>query len=229
MDQPLTCRITTLGSDDIGEETERLVKYYKANSDIGNRVRDPLQLIHTVKKKKFYIVEDEYGSIHGVAACFDFFGRYKEAGGTRITKNGFNLQKILHWCRSINEVFIEPPDEKYFSIIAEWNDRSIRNTEGCGFRRWDPDDVFIREVIQNDDPSYKQSKAFFELDLSNNSQVFKNHAQLLLDLFHNPVRLNGHTGHKLRLILDFPLMRTQELREGIVERIARGEMTLPLR
>ena len=205
------------------EEFDRLSAFYSQNPAPQLSRRDPIQLIHSIKNNQLYKIEDSNDHLRGVSFCFSHGSRYTESGGTLITLNGFGLQRYLHMTRILNEYLMKPPKEAYFCAILSSNHKSISNTQRSGFAPWQPNSLFFHhvgiseeEVRQRDLLIYRVLRKFVIVS-----------AVELLRLYENPIIEHRISDRQIRIILDFPLFTNDSLREGVVRRIANGEVSDP--
>lgn len=204
---------------DNDQEIDVITRFYEENRHEGNRVRDPLEMIRSISEKKFFFINDNAGSIVAAGGCFSS-GVHREVGATRVIKNGFGFQRILHYIRTVSEFFWDPPAGKYFTVIASWNKASITNTIRCFFSEFTPDKCFMTQIHK--DNSQNVTKRFFYLS----PDMVRKHAELIIRLDNQPVISNKNTGENVQLYIDVPLIRHSNLR-SIVEGIASGQVDIP--
>jgi hypothetical protein len=122
---------------------ETIKRYFLDNSSEYNSVRSDDILLERVSDRKFVVIEQNGVGIVGVSGTFDHGedGKYREAGATRITLNGFRFQRVLHFARSLHEFILDYSYTGYFSTVVDSNEGSINNLEAVGFERWSHPDT----------------------------------------------------------------------------------------
>ena len=127
-------------------------KFYADNAHAYNAARSDDLLLNTIQQnRKMLILQGPSGEVLGATAVFDLLdGRFREAGATRITLNGFRIQRIFHHLRAVHEHVMDHDYEAYFSTVVVSNKQSINNLEAVGFEMWDapaPDLVRYKKAL----------------------------------------------------------------------------------
>jgi hypothetical protein len=107
---------------------------------------------------------------------------WREAGGSRVVLGGFQLQRLMHYARSVHDYLLDPAREGYFAVAKDTPEaeRTNANIRAVGFEPWDPNQKLAehkRAHQKDDDP-----RAFYLLP----RDALPAHAQALLDLDVNP-------------------------------------------
>ncbi|MEM7226451.1 MAG: hypothetical protein AAF495_25995 [Pseudomonadota bacterium] len=133
------------------DSTERdfaaVKRFFLDNHSDYNKTRGDHLLLERIEAHHFVIIE-RAGAIVGVAGTFRHGpgGIYREAGATRITLNGFGLQRVTHYARSLHEHLLEPGYRDYYSTVVDANEASKHNMAKVGFVDWpDPPDGLSKQ------------------------------------------------------------------------------------
>ncbi|MBX3568902.1 MAG: hypothetical protein KF914_12645 [Rhizobiaceae bacterium] len=196
-------------------EVGRIYEFYEKNPSEFLRDRDPRQILESVKEAYGFTVESDAGEIVGVCFMFDYGGRDVEFGGTRITLNGFGLQKLLLQCRLAVAYSFDLFSRHCFTVVREANAASTRSVSTCGLPRRDDLARDLR-AYGVDDPS-RSNKPIFAIgrtiDVATEQLLAETRESLLA--LHGAGRIEKD-GKRLNVTLDFPLMRNPHLRAGLL-------------
>ena len=166
-------------------------RFFLANHSDYNKARGDLVLIERIGQHHFVIIE-QAGQVVGVAGTFRHGpnGIYREAGATRITLNGFGLQKLTHYLRSLHEHLLEPGYQAYYSTVLDANHPSKHNMAAVGFVDWpDPPAALIAHRGAIVTPARKVD--FMRLP----DRCLVDHAEALLALAAEPVLSRDDRAH----------------------------------
>lgn len=214
------------------EEASRILDYYEKHKHDGNRVRDPIDIINSLKVGAFYVIEDDQANPAGASASFGTFNKYVEAGGTRVTKEGFGFQKVFHWVRLIDFALFQTEDSVYFSVVADWNKQSISNIENSGFEQWKPTKPELALIGKLTEDSEAVGGILFYKQDGGVTPKVERAALNLLYLHENPVIKSRHVDETISLTLDVPLVNNNGLRSALQKladsATARGERPMKL-
>ena len=134
---PLQVTLRDSARDSAEPDFSDVRRFFLANHSDYNKARGDHVLLERIEEHHFVIIE-QAGAIVGVAGTFRHGrnGVYREAGATRITLNGFGLQKLTHYARSLHEHILEPGYQAYYSTVLDANHPSKHNMEQVGFVDW---------------------------------------------------------------------------------------------
>ncbi len=178
-----------------------------------------------VSDRKFVVIEQDGVGIVGVSGTFDHGkdGEFREAGATRITLNGFNFQRVLHYARSLHEFILDYSYTGYFSTVVDSNEGSINNLEAVGFERWshpDPALVAAKAALS------KPGRVVEYIHLTNEALV--SHARELLEIeespsLRRPNRSKPGEFETVDILLDLEILNEHH---PVVEQIASGNLAI---
>ena len=132
--------------DSVEADFPAVHRYFLEHHSAYNKARGDHLMLTRIKAHRFVIIE-QAGAIVGVAGTFRHgpHGIYREAGATRITLNGFGLQKVTHYARALHEHITAPGYRVYFGTVVDSNARSKHNMESVGFVAWpSPDQGLVK-------------------------------------------------------------------------------------
>ncbi len=132
--------------DSAEEDLPAVKRYFLDNHSDYNKARGDHVLLERIQAHHFVIIE-RTGAIVGVAGTFRHGpgGIYREAGATRITLNGFGLQRVTHYARSLHEHLLEPGYQAYYSTVVDTNEASKHNLAKVGWVDWPDPPVQLAE------------------------------------------------------------------------------------
>src|SRR5690606_18283560 len=113
-----------------------------------------------------------------------------ESGAARVILNGYNLQKLLLWARTVHTFLMDPPGKEFFSVVRENGgvdaQRSQASLVKSGFEVWNsvPDEARALKP---------EGRIFFRLP----REALVTHAKHLLAAEQNALT-HRQTGHVLR-------------------------------
>lgn len=200
------------------EESARIFEYYKCNSHKGNRLRDPLEMVETMKDGAFYLIEDSERNIVGASASFYYYDSFVEAGGTRITLGGYGLQKIFHWVRLLDFKIFEQKNTTYCSLVADWNENSIRNIEKTGFSEWSPSNAELTMIGKTtSDHEDRKAIRYYKMPQDKIEAAADAAALNVLHLNENPIVKSKYHNEQMAFALDIKLVENSDLRQILQE------------
>lgn len=196
-------------------EVGRIYEFYDKNPSEFLRDRDPRQILESVKEAYGFTVESNSGEIVGVSFMFDYGGRDIEFGGTRITLNGFGLQKLLLQCRLAVAFSFDLFSRHCFTVVRETNAASTRNVAMCGLPQRD-DLAHDLGAYGVEDPA-RSNKPIFAIGRTIDSKTERLLAETRESLLalHEVGHIDGH-GKLLNVTLDFPPLKNPHLRAGLL-------------
>ena len=179
--------------------------YFLAHHSAYNKARGDPVLLDRIEQHRFVMIEQDGVGLVGVAGTFRH-GAFREAGATRITLNGFGLQKVTHYARSLHEHIVGPPPDVYYATVIDSDRRSLENMEQVGFVPWtDPDPQLVSHRTAMAEP--ERVVDFLRLPQAR----LADHARALLDLeatpvLHRPDRTRPGRLEAARLTLDLEVL-----------------------
>ncbi len=210
---------------DGAEEVERIFRFYEENPHNGNRLRDPYQLITTMQRGAAWVVEDTNKKIYGVSFNFPYFDTWMEAGGTRVILEGYGIHKVFFWARILEYIIFCKPGTEYFTIVADWNEKSQKNIDAMGFVRWKPDASMLAAIGKLGEDTSAKEVFFCRLDQSVAESAACFAARQILSLNRNPILTNKRDNTEVHVILDLAVVRNNGLR-SLLEGMANSEPKL---
>lgn len=196
------------------EVAAELFDFYEAHEHKGNRVRNPVQIIKSIKDGAFYVIRNRQGEIIASTATFCHFNNHFEAGATRVLVGGYGFQKVFHWLRLVDFHLFEDVNSTYFTAVAKWNEKSIGNIEAVGFNRWKPTKTELAELgklsldTENDDSPY-----LYRITKENRKELASQSACRLLECYDNPIIASKYHEAKITLSLDIRLLKNNSIRK----------------
>ncbi|WP_139210120.1 hypothetical protein [Palleronia pelagia] len=192
---------------------ERVFDFYASNKHNFNAERDPMELLDSLGNGSAVYIEGPNKELVAASLTFRHSARLTEMGGTRVTLNGFGLQKPMKWYQAVSDHLFRPPEDMYFAVVTKGNIGSKKNILRCGFEQIDISSDFLFDLGIVSTPDELSNKEIFKFERDNLGEVC---CQLLL-LNENP-RLSNKHGEEILLRVEGKLCRHTGLRK-ILQRL----------
>lgn len=182
-------------------DLDRVLGFFKANSNANNAVREDYQLLTAIEDKTLLVVENkdtnELGAASGTFRYEE--GKYVEAGATFVKPNlrGFGIQPTTLWIRALKEDIENTNYDRFFAVVRSDNAVSANNLCTAGFEPVSPGAVVRR--LKN-----LVGKDYYELPRS----LRYEHAGLLLEAAAMPDRQRKN-GDTIFLEIDVEILRQE--------------------
>jgi hypothetical protein len=193
----------------------KVLHFYAQHSHPNLKARGDEAMIQAAREDRKLVLVLDGSEVVGAAATFEHLdGDYHEAGAARIIINGYGLQKVLVWARTIHTFLMDPPRGEYFSVVRDTEGADAQRSKTallkCGFEPWSDVPAEVRALKQ-------PGRAFFRLP----REALVEHAKDLLDV--RGAHRTSSTGQS-PIQLDLQLESINYYRDA-VERISRGDLT----
>ncbi len=208
MSQPLLLRHAT------SRDARKVADFYESNSHPNLKARGEEEMLAAAKVDRRLVMVLDGDEIVAAAAVFDHIdGSYFESGAARVILNGYNLQKLLLWARTVHTFLMDPPGKEFFSVVRENGgvdaQRSQASLVKSGFEVWNsvPDEARALKP---------EGRIFFRLP----REALVTHAKHLLAAEQNALT-HRETGQVLKLDLG---LESLSYHRDAVESLASGSL-----
>ena len=204
------------------EEAAKLFEFYDKNKHDGNRVRDPINILNALKSGQFFVVENSSGSILAASSTFNYGSIFIEAGGTRVLEEiqGLGIQKLFHHVRIVETAIFEDNYSDYITVVANWNDKSIKNIKKSGFKCWKPKKQDLAVLGKIDASGVEaENVSYYRIPKSDLHKNASDAAKNLMLLYNNPIIKSSHTEKVISLVLDIKILQNDRLKHLVEELI----------
>jgi len=175
-----------------GRDAKTVTAFYSQNAHDNLKRRGDDELIATMEHNRKLFILEAGGTVVGAAGVFEHFGgEYHECGAARVILNGYGLQRVLLWVRTIHTFMTDPPKHELFSVVTSIDNENCRRSFGslrsAGFEEW----TYVPEAVLK---AKGDTKRFLRLP----QQKLVLHAQELLKVQHGPLT-HRSTGDTVRI------------------------------
>lgn len=130
-----------------GRDFESILAFYESTRSPLNCPRNEEVFHSAIKDDRRMVIAEVEGEIVGASGVFGHLqGDYREVGATRVTLNGFGLQRLLYAVSIVHEVLVDDTYDFIYCTVLRDNASSIHNIRKAAFVEWnDPCEALVAE------------------------------------------------------------------------------------